>query len=410
MDITNVLLYKVIKNSNAILEIKDIDVLLEKILTEARRFTNADAGSIYIREGNELKIRYTQNDTIQKRLGPNKKLVYATFSIPINSNTISGHVAATGDIVNIEDVYEIAEEVPYSFNPAYDKISKYRTTSMLTFPLKTHMDIVGVLQLINAKDDNGNIRPFTKKEEFIAMQFAMNAAIAIERAMMTREMILRMIKMAELHDPKETGAHVNRVGAYSVEIFEVWAKKRGFDQEEIQRKKDVLRMAAMLHDVGKIAISDKILKKPGRLTDEEYNEMKRHTYLGARLFGDKFSDFDEAAYDIALNHHERWDGRGYPGYIDPLTEKYPPDKIDASSRPIGKRAEDIPVFARITSIADVYDALSSKRSYKEAWDEERVYKIMREEAGRQFDPEMIEAFFECIDVLKSIKARYPDEQ
>lgn len=386
--------------------IRDLDVLLERVLEEARALTNADAGSIYIREDDFLKINYSQNDTIQRRLGPNKKLIYSTFKIPINNNTISGYVANTGKIVNIEDVYELGGDVPYRFNPAYDRKSGYRTRSMLAFPLMTQRDkVIGVLQLINARDGEGRVKPFDRRDEPIILHFAMNAAIAVERAMMTRDVILRMIDMVGLHDPKETGAHCNRVAAYSVEIYEQWARMKGIDEQEIQRNKDVLRMAAMLHDVGKIAISDVILKKPGRLTDDEFETMKSHTYLGARLFKEKWSDFDEAAFEIALNHHERWDGRGYPGHIDPMTGR-PIQREDGSAR--GKKGEEIPLFARIVTVADVYDALSSKRSYKDAWDEARVFKILRKESGRQFDPTVIHAFFECVDVLKSIRNRYPD--
>ncbi len=387
---------------NEIYQIKDIDILLERILKEARNFTNADAGSIYLKEGNKLLIKYSQNDTLQKRIGENKKLIYSTFSIPINNNTISGYVANTGEFVNIEDVYDLPEDVPYSFNSKYDKLSNYRTKSILTFPIKIRNEIIGVLQLINAKDEKGNIVKFPYDIIPVVMHFADNAGIAIERALMTREMILRMVKMAEIHDPKETGAHVNRVGAYSVEIYEQWAKKRGINEKKIEKNKDILRMAAMLHDVGKIAISDKILKKPGRLTDEEYEEMKKHTYLGAKLFINKWSDFDEASFEISLNHHERWDGKGYPGYVDVETG----EKIKDG----GKKEEEIPLFARIVSVADVYDALSSKRSYKAAWDEEKVKKIFLEERGKQFDPEIVDCLFECYDVIKSIKERYPDEE
>ncbi|OCC15163.1 response regulator receiver modulated metal dependent phosphohydrolase [Dissulfuribacter thermophilus] len=409
MNKTNKDLNSVIKISHEISYIKDLDVLLERILTEARLLTNSDAGSIYIKEGDNLKIKYTQNDTIQKRLGVNKKLIYSSFSIPINNQTISGYVAATGKTVNIKDAYSISATHPFRFNPEYDKLSNYRTVSVLSFPLKTYRnEVIGVLQLINAKDETGQIRQFSMEEEQLVLHFAMNAAVAVERSMLTREMILRMIKMAELHDPTETGAHVNRVGAYSIEIFEQWALKQGMNYQEIQRKKDILRMAAMLHDVGKIAISDRILKKPAKLTEKEYEQIKKHTYFGAKLFLDKWSEFDEAAYEISLNHHERWDGRGYPGHIDPKTEKYPHDRVDSYGRPIGKKGSEIPVFARIVAIADVYDALSSKRCYKDQWDEEKVLNVMRTEAGKQFDPEMIDAFFECLEILKSIRLQYPD--
>lgn len=392
-----------------ITEVKDINVLLERILKEARKLVNADAGSIYIKEDDKLKFSYTQNDTLQKRLPPGKKLIYSTFSVPINNQSISGYVANTGETLNIPDVYKLRSGLPYSFNKRYDNLSGYRTQSVLTFPLKTNRgDVIGVLQLINGKDAKGKVAPFSKKDEPLILNFANTAAVAIERAQMTRAMILRMIKMAELRDPKETGSHVNRVAAFAVVIFEHWAGKRGVSQEQIEKSRDILRMAAMLHDVGKVAISDTILKKPGRFTPEEYDIMKQHTFLGARLFSELYSEFDEAASIVALNHHEYWDGGGYPGHINPFDGKPLPGFGCGDNGVRGKRGEEIPGFGRVVAIADVYDALSSRRVYKEPWDEARVLETLRAQSGKQFDPEMIDAFFSCLDSIQSIAERYPD--
>jgi response regulator RpfG family c-di-GMP phosphodiesterase len=391
-------------------QVKDIDLLLEHILTKARRFVNADAGSIYVIEDNKLKFKYTQNDTIQKRLPSGKKLIYSTFSVPINNKSIAGYVALTGETLNMADAYTLPEGVPYSFDKSYDRISKYRTQSMLTLPLKNNRgDIIGVLQLINAKSKDNRIIPFLKEDEPLIMHLANNAAIAIERAQMTRTIILRMIKMAELRDPQETGAHVNRVGSFAVEIYDAWATKRGIPQEQIDKNKDVLRMAAILHDVGKVAISDTILKKPGKLDNEEYEVMKHHTYLGARLFNESKSAFDEAAYIVALNHHERWDSNGYPGYINVMTGKTIPGYETADGRAKGKKGEEIPPFGRAVALADVYDALSSRRSYKDRWDEVRILETIEKERGKHFDPEMVDVFFNILDVIRSIAERYPDE-
>lgn len=390
-------------------QVKDIDVLLERLLTEARQFVNADAGSIYIKEGAELKFSYTQNETIRKKLPEGKKLIYSTFAIPINEKSIAGHAALTGKTLNIKDVYKLPDGVPYSFDRQYDEISRYRTKSMLTFPLKTHRgDVIGVLQLINALDRDKNIIPFAEEDEPFIMHFANNAAIAVERAMMTRAIILRMIRMAELRDPKETGPHVNRVASYSVEIYETWALRSGIPEKEINRNKDTLRMAAMLHDVGKVAISDVILKKPARLDTNEMEIMKQHTYLGARLFSDAYSDFDEVASIVALNHHEKWDGKGYPGHIDIMTGKPLPNFESGKGAALGKREEEIPLFGRIVAIADVYDALSSRRVYKESWDESKVLETLKEDSGKHFDPDLISVFFASLDAIRNIAARYLD--
>jgi HD-GYP domain-containing protein (c-di-GMP phosphodiesterase class II) len=392
-------------------EIKDIDVLLERILREARRLANADAGSIYIKEADKLKFSYTQNETQQKRLLPGKKLVYSTFSIPINNQSIAGFVANTGETLNIPDAYKLKPNLPFSFNKSYDDLSGYRTQSMLTFPLKTNRgDTIGVLQLINAKKNADKVVPFAKKDEPLILHFANMAAVAIERAQMTRAMILRTIKMAELRDPKETGSHVNRVASYSVVLYEAWAVKRSVSRDVIDKNRDILRMAAMLHDVGKVAIADAILKKPGRLDDTEREAMKLHTIMGARLFSDRYSEFDEAAGVVALNHHEKWDGTGYPGNVNPNDGKVLPGYENSEGKPCPKKGEEIPVFGRIVALTDVYDALSSLRAYKERWDETHVLAELKACSGTHFDPEMVEVFFSCIDTIRGVAERYPDPQ
>ncbi len=391
--------------------VADLDLLLEKVLREARFLFKADAGSIYIREGDRLRFSISQNDTLQQRLPKGKKLIYTSFTLPIDNNSIAGYVANNDQTLNIPDVYKLNKTLPFSFNPEFDRLSGYHTQSMLTIPMKnTRHQIIGVLQLINAQNDRGEIISFDPEDEPIVKHFALYAANAIERAQMTRDTIERMISMAELRDPKETGPHANRVAAYSVELYEAYAQKHHLSQEEIDRTRDALRMAAMLHDVGKVAISDTILKKPGKLTDEEYEIMKRHTIHGARLFLNPRSDFDELSAIVALNHHERWDGKGYPGHVDAKTGEPLPGYKAKNGRVRGKKGEEIPLFGRIVALADVYDALSSNRVYKDAWDEKKVLQVIEEERGKQFDPDLVDCFFNRLDVIRSIASRYPDHK
>jgi response regulator RpfG family c-di-GMP phosphodiesterase len=390
--------------------VADLDLLMERILTEARRFVNAEAGSIYIRNNEELDFTYTQNEVLQKRLPEGGKLIYSTFTMPIDKNSIAGCVAHTGQPLNIPDVYEIPKSSSFHFGREFDEASGYRTRSMLTIPLVTaRKSVVGVLQIINAKDEKGNIVTFPESDERIMEHFAATATVALERAQMTRNMILRTIRMAEMRDPKETGAHVNRVGAYSVELYEAWARKKGIAEDEIDAQRDVLRMAAMLHDVGKVGISDTILKKPGRFTPEEFDIMKEHTLLGARLFNEKQSAFDDAAAEVALNHHEKWDGTGYPGHVDTATGR-PLDGYIQDGRARGKRREEIPLLGRIVAITDVFDALCSKRVYKPAWSEEDALAVLAEQAGQHFDPELIELFFSNLEIMRTVRNRYPDQK
>lgn len=390
-------------------QINDLDLLLERILSKARKWVNADAGSIYIREGKKLNFVYTQNDTLQSQLSEGEKQIYSTFTIPLDDKSIAGFVALTGQALNLSNVYSLPPDAPYHFSSEADDVSGYKTHTMLTVPLKTTEGyILGVLQIINAQDDNNEVIAFTKDDEKIMYYFAGIAAIAIDRAKLTRSIIMRMIKMTELHDPMETSAHANRVGSYSIEIYEKWAHRRKIPREEIDEKRDILKMAAMLHDVGKIAISDKILKKPGRLTEEEFEIMKQHTIEGARLFLDKQSKFDEVAGVVALNHHERWDGggRGYPGHVEVKTGEPVAGKTSSNGVAKPKKGEEIPLFGRIVALADVYDALSSARCYKKPFDEEKVLRILKEETGRQFDPELVGILLEIFDTIKSIRKRY----
>ncbi|MDD3045616.1 MAG: HD domain-containing protein [Candidatus Delongbacteria bacterium] len=379
----------IIKLSMELNAINDIDILLERILLEARLATKSDAGTIYTREGNELLFRHAQNDTLQKKLNKGDKLIYTTYTVPVNKSSVAGYVAKTAESLNIGDVYSIKDK-DYSFDGKYDEKSGYRTKSMLTVPVKSDTgEVIGVIQIINRKNDAGDIIFFSGDDELFVKHFAQTAGSGLQKAKMTRTLIMRMIQMAEMRDPKETGAHVNRVGAYSVEIYERWAVDKGISRAEIDKNRDILRMTAMLHDVGKVGISDTILKKPARFTPEEFDVMKTHTTLGAELFSTLESEFDRVARDIALTHHENWDGTGYP------------------DRPKGC---DISIFGRVVAVADVFDALSCKRVYKDAWKEDDVLDEIKHLSGTKFDPEVVDAFFKCLPVIKSIAEKYPDKE
>ncbi len=399
-------LREIIRLDTELSTVQDLDILLERILYEARKLLSADAGTIYIRDRNDLVFSYTQNETLRKKLPPGQKLIYSTFRVAINKKSISGYVAATGEFLNIPDVYKIPGRAPYQFNANYDRVSKYKTTSVLTVPLKTNRgEILGVLQIINKKDEKEKVITFDSNDEIVCSHFATTASMALQRAQLTRALILRMIQMSELRDPNETGPHVNRVASYSIEIYEAWARRRSMPHDELNKKRDLLRMAAMLHDVGKVAISDVILKKPGVLTPEERTAMQAHTFLGARLFINKQSEMDDVASLVALTHHENWDGTGYPGRVNVMTGRAL--RVEGSGNPKPLKGEEIPIYGRVVSLADVYDALRSKRVYKKAWSEEDILHEVQKLSGQKFDPELVDVFFGCLDVFRSISARYP---
>ena len=371
----------------------DTNIVLDSVLNQARAMSNADAGTIYLVEDNKLVFSYAANDTLFPGSEANK-YAYLNASLPLDTRSIAGFVACTGRALNIPDVRSISTNEPYSFKDAFDLSTGYRTVSMLTLPFTDVQNrILGVLQLINSMN-NGRVQAFTPSMARYVGRMVMLAGNSLERARMANDLILRMLRTASLRDPRETASHVRRVGAMAAEIYHRWAEKHGLLSDEIRAAKGRLRLAAMLHDVGKVGIPDAILKKPGRLTPEERKVMEKHAVMGARLFENATQDVDVLAYTIALHHHQRWDGKGYTGSPEhPLLA-----------------ATDIPLAARITAIADVYDALISRRCYKEAWDVKDAVDILRQDAGSHFDPELVDVFMEIHDVITAIHKRFPDQE
>jgi HD-GYP domain-containing protein (c-di-GMP phosphodiesterase class II) len=396
---SNETLLSILKITEGLNRYQDIYTILDAILLAARQFANSDAGSIFLKEEKTLKFSYVQNDTLFKSGQPEEN-IYANFSVPINEQSIVGYVAMTKNTLAIDDAYQMAGDLPYTFNPSYDEKTGYKTRSILTIPLITFQNrLVGVMQIINARDPFGKPSRFSRENQTYASLLANYASVAIERGMMNRELILRMMKTAQLRDPAETGAHVQRVGAYAAEIYQKWALNHSVGKEDIIRKKDLIRLAAMLHDVGKVGVSDIILKKPAKLTLQEFNIMKRHTIYGARLFVNQITDLDRMSFNITLNHHEKWNGDGYPGKLDDLLLEQP-------QRNAPKKGLEIPLSARITAVADVFDALATRRSYKEPWPEDRILETIKKESAIHFDPEVVDAFFQIYPVIKAIQAKY----
>lgn len=219
---------------------------------------------------------------------------------------------------------------------------------------------------------------------------------------------LQLLRIAERHCPMETHTHAARVGAYAAEIYASWATQHHVTSASMNGQKEMLRVAAMLHDIGKISIPSELLHKAERLTKEEYAHVQRHTILGAQFFQHAQSVFGQMVVQVALNHHERWNGTGYPGYIDPATGTIRAGYETKDGNPCGKRGSDIPQLARIVAIADVYDALSSRRVYKAAWQERYVLEQIEREAGQSFDPEMTAAFFASLDSIYVISRKFPE--
>ena len=375
-------LESLLKLSKSIMHIDNINALLDQLLYETRRECRADAGSIYLVEGEGLRFSYVQNHTLSLNKPESRKHLYIDHVIPIDTSSIAGYVASTEEILNIEDVYTLSPDLSYHYNSSFDQQTGYRTRSILCAPLKNHNgDLIGVIQLINKENE----AVFDSEDQDYIRHVSEIAAGAIERTNINQEVFMRLLRVAELRDPKETGAHVKRVGAYSVELYDAWARRHGIPDHEIRAIKDPLHTAAMLHDIGKVGIADKILKKPGKLDEDEYEVMKTHATIGAALFEGSTIALDQMSHDIIQGHHERWDGMGYP------------DRL---------KGEEIPLTARIVSLVDVFDALSSKRVYKDPWGEQDVLNYLKEQAGVQFDPELVELFIANQGTMKEILNRY----
>ena len=195
-----------------------------------------------------------------------------------------------------------------------------------------------------------------------------------------KELIFRISRAAEFRDP-ETGAHIQRMAHYS-QVIAV-----GLDLSSAQQQ--LVLEAAPMHDVGKIGIPDYILLKPGKLTPEEFEVMKGHSKIGHELLKDSRSEIMKAGAEVAISHHEKYDGTGYP---------------------YGLKGNQIPLFGRIVAVADVFDALTSERPYKKAWDLDKAVAFLREGSGAHFDPACVEAFLAAWSDVLSVRERFADEE
>lgn len=334
-----------------------LDALLTIIAEEVRHILAADRCSVF------LVDPYKGELWTKVAIGMEEKVL----RIPLGQG-IAGFVAKTGSAVNIRDAYRDTR-----FTQDLDRITGYQTRSVLAVPLKGRDGkAVGVFEVLNKSKG-----PFTDEDEGLLRILSTMAASFIENATLYDDLrrshletIYRMALVAEFRDQKDTGAHLRRMSRFSG----ILARAMGLPEHEA----DDIQYASPLHDVGKVAIPDSILCKPGKLTPEEYEEMKRHTIYGSQMLANAESRLLRLAAKIAIGHHEHYDGSGYP---------------------FGLKGDDIPIEARIVTAADVFDALCSKRVYKGAWSLEEALKYMKSESGKLFDPKVIECLESRIEEL-----------
>jgi putative two-component system response regulator len=236
-----------------------------------------------------------------------------------------------------------------------------------------------VQSLLKVKAYNDHMRDYQKELETEVARRTEQLRQAFEKIKAASlDTIYRLSKAAEYKD-EDTGAHIQRMSHYAVAI----AREMGLDDRYVE----TLLYASPMHDVGKIGIPDHILLKPGKLNPDEWEIMKQHTIIGGKILSGSDAEFIKLAEVIAFTHHEKWDGSGYPK---------------------GLKGEEIPLAGRVTAIADVFDALTSMRPYKEPFSIEKSFTIIKDERGDHFDPDIVDAFFAIENEILSIKKKYKD--
>lgn len=260
---------------------------------------------------------------------------------------------------------------------AVDYIIKPISSAILLSRVKTH------LELKQTKD------VLKHQNEFLEQEVSRRIK---EISRIQEATIMSMAALAEIRDT-DTGNHIQRTKLYIQELATWLSKTSKYGKQLNQKSIDLIVTSAPLHDIGKVGIPDHILLKPGRLTPEEFDIMKTHTVLGreaidrAERVMDKTETFLHFAKEIVYSHHEKWNGTGYPD---------------------GLAGEDIPLSARLMAVADVYDALTSKRVYKAAFSHEQAVALIAQEAGVHFDPDIIEVFLKCEHRFLEISELYKE--
>jgi HD-GYP domain-containing protein (c-di-GMP phosphodiesterase class II) len=390
---------------------ESVEKLMHRVLLKSRELTGAEAGTIFIVRGRgrttRLEAADSQNDVVS--------VEPASFVVPITTSSIAGYTAATGETVFVDDLYALTDDVPYTFDQSFDRRHDYRSRSMLSFPLLNFdREVVGVVQLINRRSD-GSFGPlaFTDRQADLIVPVTHFLGSAIERTDMLHKIQAQNIRLrernrtlieqreriaalqdetedafrlsinllaraAEVHD-SDTASHVLRVNEYSYFVARRLRMPVGFCDE--------IRYSAQLHDVGKMSVDGRVLRKRGPLDDDERAEMNLHPVFGHQIL--EASDRLQMAAAIALNHHERWDGTGYPN---------------------GRRGEEIPIEARIVALADIYDALRSPRPYKPGLSHDEARTIILEGDDRldpegHLDPALVSLFAEHHQGLAEIWER-----
>lgn len=347
---------KIIKLINSSLEIDDVLNLSMQLMEKT---LNATASSILLHdpEKDELKFYLATGA---------KKDVLKVIRMPADKG-VAGRSFQTGRTLLIPD----AGKSKYFYKQVDDK-TKFVTKNLIATPIPMKGKRIGILEVLNKARGT-----FSKQDAARLKTMAEEVSVAIDNARLYDEVkrayidsMLNMAKAEKFRD-NDTGMHIERCGEYAVRL----AKDIGIKEKDHEN----LRVSMMMHDIGKVAIPDSILLKPGKLDDHEFEIMKTHTTKGAAILGQ--APILKLAVDIAGYHHEKWNGNGYPHQL---------------------KGEEIPLPARLLAIIDVFDALSAKRPYKEPFPPEKVLAILKEGRGTHFDPHLLDLFLDRFDEMRQI--------
>jgi HD-GYP domain-containing protein (c-di-GMP phosphodiesterase class II)/phosphoribosyl 1,2-cyclic phosphodiesterase len=364
-------------NANEILELifiyltevsslRNHDEIIEVLANMGRALTSADRCTVWIVNEKKNKI-WT-------------KIAHGMDALEIDiCSGIVGSAIMNQEKILVDDVYEDSR-----FNQEIDKQTGYRTKSMMVIPMFNNDDeIIGAFQVINSKSKEAKFDRRDMQRLMLASTYAaetlVSAKLSQEIDETQKEVVFTMGAIGESRS-KETGNHVKRVAEYS----KILALAYGLDKEEAE----LLKQASPMHDIGKVAIPDAILNKPGSFTPQEREIMNTHAELGYQMIKNSQRTLLKAASIVAYEHHEKWDGTGYPN---------------------NKSGEDIHIYGRITAVADVFDALGSDRVYKKAWDDKKILKFFHEEREKHFDPILVDLFFENLDKFYEVRSQFQDK-
>jgi len=341
-----------------------LKALLDKIAGKITGVLNCDRCIIYLLD--------KKNDQLWSTIAKGKGLEHTEIKIPLKNKSILNDAINKSKIINITK-----KEFMHTLTMHIDLVTEYKTENLLLVPIKTEKGkILGLFQVSNKLDGTD----FDADDQGILVLLGAMTSNFIQVSKLYEnlrlsqlETIYRLAITAEYRDQKDTPLHLKHISIISYLL----AKKLKMKDKHAE----YIKHASPLHDIGKVGVPDKVLLKPDKLTEEEFEFIKKHPTYGGKILEGAKSGVLKTAYKITVYHHEKYDGTGYP---------------------YGLKGENIPIEARIVSVADVFDALCMKRKYKDAWNTDDAFDYIVKKSGTDFDPKVVSAFKKIYPKIKSL--------